>query len=135
MPNFSVRNAVAYNTPGKISSHPPLKPQVRVLVEEGHATIAIKDHWGSTPLDEARRVGAVAIVSYLETRMSGADVALSVDKHRQMQTGALVAACGSGDVCSLRKLLLEGRGRASGCSVGLLLAVANRHQVGQQQKV
>jgi ankyrin repeat protein len=27
------------------------------LVEEGKATLDVRDRWGNTPLDEARRVG------------------------------------------------------------------------------
>lgn len=40
--------------------------QVRVLVEEGKADLAVTDRWGATPLDEAMRVGSRAIMDYLQ---------------------------------------------------------------------
>ncbi|MEW5304454.1 MAG: hypothetical protein WDW36_007064 [Sanguina aurantia] len=100
---------------------------VRVLVEEGRATVAFRDRWGSSPLDEARRAGAAAVVAYLERRMTGPEVALSLTEHRQAQTGSLVTACGAGDVRCVQRLLREGGGGASGCAVGLLLAAAHQH--------
>jgi hypothetical protein len=39
-----------------------------VLVEEVDADMTVRDRWGATPLDEARRVGASAVVAYLEIR-------------------------------------------------------------------
>ncbi len=39
--------------------------QVKALVMLGRARFDLKDHFGSTALDEARRVGANEIVSYL----------------------------------------------------------------------
>ncbi|KIY97805.1 hypothetical protein MNEG_10157 [Monoraphidium neglectum] len=39
---------------------------LKVLVEEGGASLEVKDRWGLTPLDEARRGGAAAAVAYLE---------------------------------------------------------------------
>ena len=40
--------------------------QVRVLVEEGKAELGCADRWGSTPLDEAMRSGARAVMDYLQ---------------------------------------------------------------------
>ena len=40
--------------------------QVRVLVEEGKADLAVADRWGATPLDEAMRVGSRAVMDYLQ---------------------------------------------------------------------
>lgn len=40
--------------------------QVRLLVEEGKADVSSKDRWGKTALEEARRVGATAVIEYLE---------------------------------------------------------------------
>ena len=42
--------------------------QVRVLVEEGKADLAVTDRWGATPLDEAMRVGSRATMDYLQVR-------------------------------------------------------------------
>lgn len=39
--------------------------QVKLLVEEGHAVLDVLDRWGHTPLDEAERIGAANVVSYL----------------------------------------------------------------------
>lgn len=36
-----------------------------MLVEEGGAELSATDRWGATPLDEAKRVGAAAVVAYL----------------------------------------------------------------------
>ena len=40
--------------------------QVRVLVEEGKAELGCADRWGSTPLDEAMRMGARPVMDYLQ---------------------------------------------------------------------
>ena len=40
--------------------------QVRVLVEEGKADLAVQDRWGATPLDEAMRAGSRAVMDYLQ---------------------------------------------------------------------
>ncbi len=45
--------------------------QVRVLVEEGKADLAVTDRWGATPLDEAMRVGSRATMDYLQVRNFG----------------------------------------------------------------
>ncbi len=44
--------------------------QVKLLVQEGGADVFVKDRWGFTPLDEARRVGDTPVVMYLEGCMS-----------------------------------------------------------------
>ncbi len=44
--------------------------QIRLLVEEGGADVHVKDRWGNTPLDEARRVGARPCATYLEQRLN-----------------------------------------------------------------
>jgi ankyrin repeat protein len=41
-----------------------------MLVEEAGADLAVRDRWGATPLDEARRVGAAAVVAYLDARLA-----------------------------------------------------------------
>ncbi|CAL8465533.1 g5069 [Coccomyxa elongata] len=43
---------------------------IRLLVEEGGADVHVKDRWGNTPLDEARRVGARPCAAYLEQRLN-----------------------------------------------------------------
>ena len=43
--------------------------QIRLLVEEGGADVAVRDRWGNTPLDEAARVGARPCAQYLEKRL------------------------------------------------------------------
>lgn len=40
---------------------------VRLLVLEGGANTCVRDRWGYTPLDEARRVGAAPVVKFLES--------------------------------------------------------------------
>jgi hypothetical protein len=39
--------------------------QVKQLVEDGHADAEVKDRWGATPLDEAKRVGSRSVAEYL----------------------------------------------------------------------
>jgi len=59
--------------------------QVRVLVEEGGANVLVQDRWGNTPLDEARRVGAALVVSYLEqaaVKRREADLARRAEQQR-----------------------------------------------------
>lgn len=59
--------------------------QVRVLVEEGRANVAVQDRWGNTPLDEARRVGAALVVTYLEqalVKRREAEVAARAEQQR-----------------------------------------------------
>lgn len=48
---------------------PPLL-QVKLLINEGGADIFVRDRWGYTPLDEARRVGALPVVNFLESCMA-----------------------------------------------------------------
>jgi ankyrin repeat protein len=50
-----------FSPPGRLS-------QLKVLVEEAGADLSVRDRWGATPLDEARRVGASAVGAYLEIR-------------------------------------------------------------------
>jgi hypothetical protein len=42
--------------------------QVRVLVEEGKADLAVMDRWGATPLDEAMRAGCRTVMDFLQVR-------------------------------------------------------------------
>jgi hypothetical protein len=44
--------------------------QLKVLAEEFGADLAVRDRWGLTPLEEARRGGAAAAAAYLE-RVAG----------------------------------------------------------------
>ena len=43
--------------------------QVKLLVEEGGADVWVRDRWGKTAFDEARRVGATAVAEYLKQIM------------------------------------------------------------------
>jgi hypothetical protein len=45
--------------------------QVKLLVEEGGASPSLMDRWEQTPLDEARRVGALPVVEYLAAHVPG----------------------------------------------------------------
>jgi hypothetical protein len=70
--------------------------QVRVLVEEGRANPAVQDRWGNTPLDEARRVGAALVVSYLEqalVKRREAEIAARAEQQRLL--GAAQASSAS----------------------------------------
>ncbi len=43
--------------------------QVKLLGEEGGADVWVRDRWGKTAYDEARRVGATAVAEYLKQVM------------------------------------------------------------------
>lgn len=43
---------------------------VKMLVEEGHADVLVRDRWNCTPLDEALKMGATQIISFLQPRMA-----------------------------------------------------------------
>ncbi len=44
-------------------------PQVKLLVEEGLADVWVRDRWGNTAHDEAKRVGARYVARYLKAKM------------------------------------------------------------------
>lgn len=70
----------------------PVTVQVRVLVEEGHANVLVQDRWGNTPLDEARRVGATLVVSYLEqavVKRREAELALRAEQQRLLSANSV----------------------------------------------
>jgi hypothetical protein len=56
-------------TPATPASPPP--PQVRLLVEVGHARLDASTRHGFTPLDEAHAAAATAVVEFLETLVRG----------------------------------------------------------------
>lgn len=61
-----------------------------MLVEEGGASVYVQDRWGKTPLDEARRVGAALVVSYLEqaaVKRREADLARRAEQQRLLSAG------------------------------------------------
>jgi hypothetical protein len=39
--------------------------QVKLLVQQGGADVELKDRWGASPLDEARRVNHTNIIAYM----------------------------------------------------------------------
>ena len=43
--------------------------QIKLLVEEGGADVWVRDRWGKTAYDEARRVGATSVAEYLKAIM------------------------------------------------------------------
>jgi ankyrin repeat protein len=45
---------------------------VELLVSEGGADVALRDRWGATAADEARRVGAALVAAFLEQATAGA---------------------------------------------------------------
>ena len=47
--------------------------QIKLLVEEGGADVWVRDRWGKTAYDEARRVGATAVAEYLKLIMDKCD--------------------------------------------------------------
>jgi hypothetical protein len=51
--------------------------QIKLLVEEGGADVWVRDRWGKTAYDEARRVGATAVAEYLKLIMDRCDTRLS----------------------------------------------------------
>lgn len=46
-------------------------PAVRLLLEVGRADVGVRDRWNNTPLMEAQRVNAVAVVAALQRGASG----------------------------------------------------------------
>ena len=44
--------------------------QIKLLVEEGGANVWVRDRWGKTAYDEARRVGATAVAEFLQKHMN-----------------------------------------------------------------
>lgn len=52
---------------------------MRVLVEDGRATLTLVDRWGATPLDIGLRVGAQQVCDYLASHMDP----LAVDKSKR----------------------------------------------------
>lgn len=44
--------------------------QVKLLADEGGANVWVKDRWGKTSHDEARRVGATAVAEFLAAEMA-----------------------------------------------------------------
>lgn len=49
----------------------PCPVQVQHLIETGQANPSLRDRWGHTGLDEARRVGALPVVEYLNNSVTG----------------------------------------------------------------
>lgn len=69
--------------------------QVRVLVEEGKADLAVQDRWGATPLDEAMRTGSRAVMDY----MQGLNAPTQRDDDRTVE---FFYAASRGDTAKLR---------------------------------
>lgn len=44
------------------------------MLDDKHTDLLLADRWGNTPLDEAKRVGAQAIISMLEAKMAPEDI-------------------------------------------------------------
>ena len=60
--------------------------QIKLLVEEGGANVWVRDRWGKTPYDEARRVGATAVAEFLKLIMDRCDTILWIsDIHKVKQ--------------------------------------------------
>lgn len=55
--------------------------QVKMLVEFGKANPLSEDRWHQTPLDEARHVGALPVISYLQSKVAGKSQELCLQYH------------------------------------------------------
>ncbi len=76
-------------------THLNYSAQVRVLVEEGKADLAVQDRWGATPLDEAMRAGSRAVMDYLQ----GLNAPTQKDDDRTVE---FLYAASRGDTAKLR---------------------------------
>ncbi|KAG2444346.1 hypothetical protein HXX76_001102 [Chlamydomonas incerta] len=99
---------------------------VKLLVEEGGADPGFQDRWGNTALDEARRVGAAPVVTYLEGLLKGDELDAAGKRHRQQVASDFLAACGQGDAARVRFMVANS---APGCVfTGMVLAASKGHK-------
>ena len=110
------------STPLHIAACENALPAVKLLVEGG-ADISAVDRFGSTVLDEAVRVGALTVASYLTE--AGARTAKAAER-----TAAFLNACSEGDTDMIRFMLANGQPPGAAdydARSGLMLAVAGGH--------
>ena len=57
-----------------VASPPRLPPALlQLLVEQGRANVLVRDRFNNLPIDDARRLGAQAVVDYLDEHMPMAE--------------------------------------------------------------
>lgn len=67
--------------------------QVKLLVEVGAADPCLPDRWQQTALDEARKSGALPVVSYLATKVPGVEANLLGDGHVSLCASVPTSCC------------------------------------------
>ena len=88
-----------------------------------------QDRWGNTALDEARRVGAAPVVTFLERLHNPQSGAQSIEKFKQHLISEFLGACSQGDLDRVAGLLT--RGSLPPCmNSGLIMAAVKGHTVG-----
>ncbi|KAF8054945.1 AKT1 [Scenedesmus sp. PABB004] len=105
-------------------------PAVKLLIEVGDADATLVDRWDQTPLDEARRAGAVPVVEYLGARVAEQAAAAAATKFQLWQAQAMLNAASGGDTAGVARLLERGC-PPDACDydkrTGLMLAAAQGH--------
>eukprot|EP00879_Flechtneria_rotunda_P011143 GHRR01011641.1.p1 GENE.GHRR01011641.1~~GHRR01011641.1.p1 ORF type:complete len:698 (+),score=354.14 GHRR01011641.1:186-2279(+) len=103
---------------------------VRVLVDKGHAQLDAVSGHGYTPLDEAHRAAATALIEYMESVVPPVEAAAARKRAEAWRASNLLRAAASGDVAGVQRLLDHGC-PPDVCDydkrTGLMLAAAHGH--------
>lgn len=98
---------------------------IKLLIEEGGADPNFQDRWGQTALDEARRVGAAPVVTYLEGCIDAAMRNESVRRWRSNRTTEFLHACTEGNAAQVKYMLSSTQ--PGSISTGILVASCKGH--------